>query len=238
MSPCHGCHAGCCRAFAVPVTGADVLRIERRLGLNFWEFACRWEDPDDAIAQGVVPHFYFEDAPGVPFVLSLMHVDSETFPGTTKCRFLEEEPQTTEQPMGRAHCSIHGEHPMACRVFPTRLSQSGQLAVLYDVPEHSQRDPQSPAYRLCPRAWEPDDVDPVDGLANLAVMNFELQFFHQVATAWNRTPQSWMVFPEFLRMVYENRVIRDPAVPESTSGDVWPATVPFVRPLVPLRKVA
>ena len=29
MSQCLDCHAGCCRSFAVPITGADVLRIER-----------------------------------------------------------------------------------------------------------------------------------------------------------------------------------------------------------------
>src|SRR5690606_34649025 len=31
MGLCSGCHAGCCRSFAVPVSGADVLRIETRL---------------------------------------------------------------------------------------------------------------------------------------------------------------------------------------------------------------
>ncbi|HET6422615.1 MAG TPA: YkgJ family cysteine cluster protein [Planctomycetaceae bacterium] len=238
MSPCHGCHAGCCRAFAVPLTGADVLRIERRLGLNFWEFACRWEDPEDAISQGVVPHFYFDDAPGVPFVLSLMHVDSASFPGTTKCRFLSEQAPTAERPLGTGQCSIHGEHPMACRVFPTKLSESGQLAVIYDVPEHSQRIPHHAAYQLCPRPWETDDVDPVDSMANLVVMNFELKFFHQVATAWNRSPQAWAVFPEFLRMVYENRVIKDPNAQDVPLEETWPATLPFVRPVVPVRKVA
>jgi Fe-S-cluster containining protein len=220
------------------LTGADVLRIERRLGLNFWEFACRWEDPDDAIANGIVPHFHFDDAPGVPFVLSLMHVDSASFPGTTKCRFLAEEPPTADRPLGKAQCSIHGEHPMACRVFPTRFSESGQLAVIYNVPERTNRDPDQEVYRLCPRPWEPDDIVPVDSVANLAVMNFELQFFHQVATAWNRAPQAWAVFPEFLRMVYENRIIKDPKVQEVLVDDQWPVTLPFIRHMVPVRKVA
>lgn len=237
MSPCHGCHAGCCRAFAVPLTGADVLRIERRLGLNFWEFACRWEDRDHAISHGVVPQFFFDDSPGVPFVISLMHVDSQTFPGTTKCRFLTERPRTPEHPLGQAECSIHGQHPMACRVFPTRLSDSGQLAVLYDVPEQSQRDPDHEAYRLCPRPWQPDDVDPVDGIGNLVLMNFELQFFHQVANSWNRSPQAWDIFPEFLRMVYENRVIKAPPVSEEDAVS-WPATLPFSPPAFTPRKVA
>ncbi len=237
MNPCHGCHAGCCRAFAVPITGADVLRIERRLGLNFWDFACRWEDRDDSISHGVVPHFYFEDAPGVPFVISLLHVDSAVFPGTTKCRFLTEQPRTPEHPLGTAHCSIHGQHPMACRVFPTRLSDSGQLAVLYDVPERSHRQPDNDAYKLCPRPWDPDDVDPVDGVENLVVMNFELQFFHQVATAWNRSPQSWLVFPDFLRMIYENRVIKPAEVTEAVE-EATPTILPFVPKPAAVRKVA
>ena len=63
MSPCEDCHAGCCRSFAVPVSGADIMRIENGLGLSFWDFVCRWEDPDGRIALNYAPHFFFEDEP-------------------------------------------------------------------------------------------------------------------------------------------------------------------------------
>jgi hypothetical protein len=60
-SMCESCHAGCCRAFAVPITGADILRIEGRLGLDFREFACRWSGPDGAISRNAAPQFVFDD---------------------------------------------------------------------------------------------------------------------------------------------------------------------------------
>ena len=61
MAPCQSCHAGCCRSFAVPITGADIVTIERRFGHSFWDFVCRWVDPEGKIARGRVPHFYFAD---------------------------------------------------------------------------------------------------------------------------------------------------------------------------------
>ncbi|MDP1798705.1 MAG: hypothetical protein Q8K78_14520, partial [Planctomycetaceae bacterium] len=71
----------------------------------------------------------------------------------------------------------------------------------------------------------------------LVLMNFELQFFHQVANSWNRSPQAWDIFPEFLRMVYENRVIKAPPVSEEDAVS-WPATLPFSPPAFTPRKVA
>lgn len=206
MSPCHGCHAGCCRAFAVPVTGADVLRLERDLGLGFWQLACRWEDRDGTISAGVVPQLHFDDDPDVPYVLSLLHEPSRNFPRTTKCRFLVEEPPTQEFPLGRANCSVYESRPLACRVFPTKLSDTGALAVLRQVPTHGRANDESPAYDLCPRQWDVADVDPVSAVPDLIVLQFELKFFQQVAVMWNRSPGRWLDFPQFLRLVYEHRV--------------------------------
>src|SRR5688572_7889481 len=101
MSQCQTCHAGCCRSFAVPITGADVLRIERQVGLNFWEFACRWADPEGKIARRYAPHFHFEDEPRTPFVLCLRHEASAFHKSTTKCRFLVESQPSREAPLGQ-----------------------------------------------------------------------------------------------------------------------------------------
>src|SRR5262249_4138886 len=72
MAPCHWCHAGSGRSFAAPIHGADIIAIARRYGLSFWDFVCRWADFDGKIARGRVPHFFFPDAPDVPFVLCLL----------------------------------------------------------------------------------------------------------------------------------------------------------------------
>jgi Fe-S-cluster containining protein len=215
LSPCHGCHAGCCRAFAVPVTGAEILRMERALGLDFWQLACRWEDRDDAISAGVAPQFRFEDDSSIPYVICLLHEPSRTFPRTTKCRFLIEQPPTADAPLGRASCGIYDARPLPCRVYPTKLSESGSLAVLHDVPVHGRANDPSPAFDLCGRPWEVEDVDSIAAVQDLVVLRFELQFFRQVAALWNRAPGRWEDFPEFLRLVYRHRVQARPVAADT-----------------------
>ena len=56
---------------------------------------------DNSIARGIVPHFYFDDVPGTPFVIGILHSDSEQFPGTRKCCFL-----TESRPSGNS-CGVH-----------------------------------------------------------------------------------------------------------------------------------
>jgi Fe-S-cluster containining protein len=150
MSPCEDCHAGCCRSFAVPVSGADIMRIEYGLGLSFWDFVCRWEDPDGRIALNYAPHFFFDDEPETQFVISLMHHESEYFKETTRCRFLTEGAPDEEHSLGQARCGIYNFRPGACRVFPTKFDPASELAVIHDVPERS-RDGDSKVYDLFPR---------------------------------------------------------------------------------------
>jgi Fe-S-cluster containining protein len=209
VSPCNGCHAGCCRSFAIPLTGADILRIERELGLSFWEFVCRWEDRDGRISSGQAPHFHFADEPATPFAICLLQDQSRTFPGTSCCRFLDEQPRTLEHPLGTAQCGIYEHRPSACRVFPTRFNATGDMAVLHDVPERARPDREGDAYQLCPRPWEVSDVDPLAAPQDLIVLRYEMQFFREVAAVWNRSPGDWRIFPEFLRAVYSHRVLRE-----------------------------
>ncbi|MEX0718046.1 MAG: YkgJ family cysteine cluster protein [Planctomycetaceae bacterium] len=215
MGPCESCHAGCCRSFAVPLTGADVLRIERDFGLTFWDFACRWADDDGRIARRFAPQFHFRDEPRTPFVICLLHHASRNFPATTRCRFLVECPPDAEHPRGQARCGIHSSRPSACRAFPAKFDDSG-LVVLQELPA-SDRDESTPVYDLCPRPWTPADVDPLDMAADLATANYEMAFFHQLAGLWNRSPGDWETFPAFLRLVYSRRVI---AAPPAARRDV------------------
>ncbi len=215
MSPCHNCHAGCCRAFAITVTGADILRIEAKLSLDFWDFVCRWEDREGQITSGVMPQFFFDDEPETPFAICLQHTSSEYLKGTTKCGFLKEEAPSREFPLGRAHCGAYADRPLACRIFPTKLDHQSQLAVVYNVPENGRGTGEA-AYSLCPRPFTPDDFDAVEAVQNLVLANYEIGFFQQVAAVWNRKPDSWRIFPEFLRLVYAERLqpIDAPAVVE------------------------
>jgi Fe-S-cluster containining protein len=208
MAPCQSCHAGCCRSFAVPITGADIITIERRFRLSFWDFACRWADPKGNLAQGRVPHFFFPDAPDTPFVICLIQTHSLFLPGTVKCRFLVECPPDQEHPLGEARCGIYGARPATCRVFPTKMNTTGDLVVLCDVPPKPP-DNAHPVYDLCPREWEAHEIDGVQGLQDLVLTKYEFAFFAEIARAWNKSPQAWDAFPEFLRIVYSHRVQRE-----------------------------
>ena len=207
MSQCATCHAGCCRTYVVPVTGADIVKIASRQNLSFWDFVCRWADPQGAIALKYAPHFHFQDQPETPFVISLIQEESRQFPATNRCTFLVEGAQSSEFPLGISQCGIYGERPSACRVFPTKFDHSGELAVLCDVPA-SGRDGSHPVYNLCPRSWEPGDLDPIQQVQDLVVAKYEMDFFFKLAAAWNERPGDWSLFPDFLQMVYAKRVLR------------------------------
>ncbi len=223
MSPCQGCHAGCCRSFAIPITGADVLRIELDRRLEFPEFACRWADPEGTIASGVVPHFHFADEPETPFAICLRHEASAIFTRTTKCIFLEEGTPTADAPLGESRCGIYGQRPLPCRIYPTRWNASGELVELHGVPAYGRSNDPHPIYGLCGRPWELSDIDPIAGVQQLVVLRYELDFFAKVAAMWNRACPEFELFPQFLREVYLNRVVREEA---QTVTFALPATLP------------
>lgn len=227
MSQCASCHAGCCRSFAVPVTGADILRIQAGQKLTFWDFVCRWADPHGEIARKHAPQFFFRDEPETPFVICLTHEASLQFSGTTRCRFLSEGSATIEHPAGISKCGIYADRPGACRAFPAKMNATGELAILYDVPAYGRQE-QQPAFKLCERPWRPEDLDPVQQVQDLVVAQYEMSFFHRLAGGWNRRPGLWSDFPAFIEFVYANRLQRDDAADESEGSSVRPV-VPFPR---------
>ncbi|QDT18122.1 hypothetical protein CA12_42620 [Alienimonas californiensis] len=204
-TPCDGCHAGCCRSFAVPVTGADVFRLTRETGRSFWEVACRWPDAEGKISRRYAPVLYFADDPQAATVLCLTHEPSATLPGSTKCRFLQETPPTAENPRGTGRCGVYGQRPASCRSFPLRFASDGHLVKVHDVPARG-RSGTHPAYELCPRPWTAEDVDPLTAPGELAAARWEMDFFRRVAAAWNGAPRSAEAFPAFLEAIYAGRI--------------------------------
>lgn len=238
-SPCESCHAGCCRSFAAPISGADIIKIEQSYDLSFWDFACRWADPQGTIAKNVAPHFHFSDDLDTPFVICLAHETSQQFPGTTKCGFLVEGEADASHEIGKAHCRVYENRPMTCRNFPMKLNETGDLAILYDVPKPG-RDGGHRAYDLCPEPLQPSDFDPIQSVQELVISKYEMQFFQQVADIWNRTPGEWKIFPDFLHLVYAERIgvsetrsttIAMPAETEPVASE--PATPELVQLEIP-----
>ena len=211
-TPCEGCHGGCCRSFAVPLTGADVFRLTAATGLGFWEVACRWPDADGKISRKYAPALHFADEPAAT-VLALAHQDSSALPGSTRCRFLGETAPDDSHPLGVGRCGVYGDRPAACRSFPTRFAADGNLVTVHDVPDRG-REGVHPAYELCPRPWTAADVDPLEAPAQLAAARWEMDFFRQVAAAWNRAARPSAALPAYLEAVYAGRVtdggVREP----------------------------
>jgi Fe-S-cluster containining protein len=199
-SPCTSCHAGCCRAYAVPLTGRDIFRIVTELKIPFWKFVCRRSDPSGAISRGIAPYFRFDDDPRTPYVICLLQNESRLFPGTRKCGFLTESGPSAKAPRGIGRCTIYAHRPVACRVFPSGLDELGELAV-HEVPEPSGEF-QHEAYELCPRPWSVADLDRDAALQTLRECAAEMELFHAVANRWNDSPGPWPLFPDFLELIY------------------------------------
>ena len=180
------------------------MRLERA-GHAFWDFACRWEDREGRIANGYAPQVRFADEPQTPFVFGLRHDASGVFPGTPKCVFLAESAPTPGRPLGTGQCGAYSERPAACRVFPKNLADGGSIVQLQPVPARG-REGDEPVFELCPRPWTAEDIDPIEAPAEVVTAEFEMHFFAKVVAHWNRDPQEWAAFPQFLRAVYGNRV--------------------------------
>ena len=198
--PCASCHAGCCRAYAVPLTGRDVFRIVSELKIPFWKFVCRWPDPSCAISRGVAPHFFFDDDRRMPYVIGLRQTESSVFPGLRKCIFLDETDPRRKLEGGTWRCSIYEHRPGACRIFPSRVEEAGALEV-YAVRERTAKLPHA-VYELCPRPWSASDLDPVAAVEDLASCATEMELFQAIAHRWNDQPGPWPFFPDFLELIY------------------------------------
>jgi len=134
--PCSTCGA-CCRGYYVPITGFDLWRICRSLGL----------DPGDFVVA-------FGQQPGAPFGFRLRHGGEcyelalekrGRFGLGQPCVFLEELPE------GVSRCGIYAVRPGVCRAYPIRpaLCPSGAWA---------DDEPRQPHWR---EVWQTvsDDFD-------------------------------------------------------------------------------
>lgn len=197
-SPCDGCHAGCCRAHAVPLTLSDIVRIAADRQLDFWNFVVRWADETGSIARGQVPHFHFDDEPQTPFVIGLMHTASDVYPGTTRCRFLQESVRDDGSVTGS--CGIYESRPLACRIFPAVQLPTGEIGVV-DIPESPTAVHE--AFRLCPESWSVGDLSTDDARAQIEECRGEMELMSVLAERWNSNPGPWTLFPQFLTAVLE-----------------------------------
>lgn len=109
--PCFDCHAPCCVSYVVPITGFDLWRMTRVLGLG-------WRDVADVKSdQGRYwDCFRLDDS-------ELRHGLYLRTRSTGACQFL------LDLPGGHQRCGAHDGRPLACRIYPFKVTGSSQLGI-------------------------------------------------------------------------------------------------------------
>jgi Fe-S-cluster containining protein len=155
--PCATCGA-CCHAYYVPLSGYDVWRISRSLGLEPSDFVVAYPRP-----------------PGAPFGFRLEH-GGETYELALEkqgpfelgqpCVFLD------RLPGGVSRCRIYAERPAVCRAYPMKATADDVIALrpgaLCPTGAWPEAEPRQPRWRA---VW--DDL--------------QRQFdrYQQIVEAWN-----------------------------------------------------
>ncbi len=218
MKVCKTCAGGCCRAFRVPITGFDTLRIMRTIDVDPYFFCGveevtgeklqNWQDKD--------PIFIFTDS-GEPkyYEIYLKSVESKYFEFHGKCIFLQEwdasELNSTDIEGVFGRCGIYDCRPIACRNYPAKLGEDGKPYMHDPYYEHTNPDNkrwQALPYGLCPRPVEKDDFEQGinEYIKNLLHFKYEMEFFTELSKKWNQNPDVSDKFIEFLEKEYCDRL--------------------------------
>jgi Fe-S-cluster containining protein len=157
-SVCASCHARCCFAYTVPVTGHDVWRIATQLGLGVEQFVVA------AGADEHQPNAFRLDRSGRSFMLALdkrLHAER----AERACVFW------LDLPNGYGRCGIYGARPNVCRTYP---------AYLRDGAVHIRQD------AVCPTgAWSVAGLDIPLWRAELERGELEKRVYEVVVRKWN-----------------------------------------------------
>ena len=225
MKVCKNCAGGCCRAFNIPITGFDILRIMKTIDIDPF-FYCGIEEVIGENLEkslGTVPLFLFTDngEPGY-YEIFMKRIMSKCYEGTPKCIFLQEwdakkyNSVELEGIIGR--CGIYDCRPLACRIYPSKIGKDGKLFMDNPYFEHTNPENkrwQDLPYGLCPRPIEKEDFSAgVDEyIKNLAHGDYELNFFVELSKKWNKNPDISDKFIDFLKEEYNDRLpfkMKDP----------------------------
>ena len=218
MKVCKTCAAGCCRAFRVPVTGFDILRIMRTIDIDPFFFCGVEEISGEKLEKilGKDPLFLFTDS-GEPkyYEIYMKFIFSKYYEHSHKCIFLQEwdakeyGSQELEGIIGR--CGIYDCRPLTCRTYPSKIDKDQKLFMYDPYFEHTNPENKrwaSLPYGLCPRPIEKEDFrfGVNEYIKNLLHANYEMEFFLELSEKWNKNPDISDKFIEFLEKEYEDRL--------------------------------
>ena len=106
-----------------------------------------------------------------------------------------------------ARCGIYGNKPLTCSIFPAKLHDDGLTGLAANP--GSDNISGNPAYDLCPRILDEDDLADHSGktIKNLVLYKYEMDYFKSVAEIWNKEPGDYAKYLAYLELVYKNRVL-------------------------------
>ncbi len=219
MKVCKTCSGGCCRAFRVPITGFDILRIMRTIDIDPFFFCGVQEVKPEKLEKllGKEPVFIFTDS-GEPryYEIFLKLILSKYYDLNHKCIFLHE---WDAQEYGSAElegiigrCGIYDCRPLACRIYPSKLDDEGNLVMNNPYSEYTNPENKRWAnlpYGLCPRPVQKEDYIHLtdEYIKNLTHQKFEMKFFLDLSKKWNENPDISDNFINFLEKNYSDRLL-------------------------------
>ena len=214
MHICGECTCGCCRKFAIPITGYDILKISKNLKININSFIEIDPVPEERIEDesSIVGLFKFAESASDGFYKFCMKkVESSLVPGVFKCIFLQEWYNNPDNPSVEnivARCGIYGNRPTICAAFPATVDKSGYFAVIVSK-KITEED--NILYKLCPREIVREDFPQnSESILRTVLMNkYEQDFFKTIAVIWNENPKPLNLFIPFLENWYAERVLID-----------------------------
>ncbi len=218
MKVCKSCAGGCCRAFNVPITGFDILRIMRTLDMDPFFFCGVAEISGEKLEKGLGkdPLFLFTDSGEAKYYeIFLKRVFSKYFETSYKCIFLQEwdakEYGSAELEGIVGRCGIYDIRPLTCRNYPAKIDKDRKLYMYDPYYEHTNPENKrwsSLPYGLCQRPLKKEDfragVD--EYIKNLVHADYELDFFLKLSEKWNKNPDVSDNFIELLEREYLDRL--------------------------------
>ncbi|OGI19562.1 MAG: hypothetical protein A2287_07630 [Candidatus Melainabacteria bacterium RIFOXYA12_FULL_32_12] len=213
MQICSNCHAGCCRKFNAHLTGYDILKIKRNLGLDYLYFVqiapVKEENIDKIIEQTAL--FKFTNLGNDEYyTFHMKRVKSRYFPDSYKCMFLQEwDGEDFLLPVDKviSRCGIYESKPLTCSIFPSKLHDDGLIGVSGNPKNNNTTG--NPAYDLCPRLLEEKDIEDFsdNAVQNLVLYKYEMDYFKSLAKVWNEYPSDFARFIAYLEAAYKNRIL-------------------------------
>lgn len=227
MLSCSSCLAGCCRRFDVPLTGFDIIKIQKALNLEYYEIAQLIPVKEDSYeknskATGVFKFNNFDA--GEYFTFYLRNIKSKYIPDSYKCMFLQEwngeDFLLHDRPGIKARCGIYNIRPLICSVYPARLHENELIGVVKNPTKHLEK-PDNPAYNLCPEEYDEKEffTDSDEIIKNLVLYKYEVNYFQFLAEVWNQNTCDFGLFYNFLEESYKNRILIDQTPNNSLSEE-------------------